>query len=1398
MYVTLPWWVGPSLRRWIISDMSGQMGVGVHIEKMSLSWSRGVEIDGLTINSPEGFDGEPMAYVKRLRADFSPLRFVFQKRFGWMELDRPRLSVHLDRDGNVNIAPLAGLGFDADADRISVRQAIVTLVVPDTARPVQLSISDAQFQAGRLHKLGRVTMSAALEQTSQSAAVSLHLAARQTSPTAADASFNFVNVDLEQLPLVQMLRLLDVQTRRIAGRCDGSLDFQVNRQGKVDRFGFNIIVHDLDVHPTVGPKIPLIAEAHFTVSAAYDPLAPGGGEVELQSLSIALPGVKLSGKAMLSEDVGLGRPEAIRSIDLAGSVHPARLASLLRGRRELFGDLVVDGPVRVKLSARNDGMRFYGEFGADSSDVVIRRGERILKPLGRALILNLRGELDRRNWSLRGASGEIVLGANRFTTSVSMIANLQGMILHWAAGSGTTRPNYVMAQLENAELSGLMEIRDVESLLDLLGDSGGVAEASLDGGVVKGQWSVGPDGGHQRVRVSLLAPADADISVGDYFAKRPGADMALDLSAVVDANIPGLTDLTARFSVGDAAVQTTAAQARLVTVDRHTGTLSLSATGQFNLQHPTAFLQCCPKLGVPVDGLAGGIDGEYEIRLSPTSKAVKVAMDAADLEVRLGEFVTKSASQPGSVEVDWQGQASAPPGERNRVAFVSRFAGVELTGRCFLPDGSASADGQIRLAAEANIFAPGLLADHSPHLQAALAGGQVGGSAQLTGQAIWRAGTLETHIDCDADGLEFVSGDRRRRKKAGVPLRVVAAVKLAGQDGGVLRVEVDSGELRLGESNIHLAGTIARWPWSTDGFLRQVAASQFNIHVDGVCAADAAIGELLVELNPPMRRSILAGSFKLDGQVVGDGERISVNCSIDADDLLLRGPGPLAKPAGLTGDVGLDIVASVDLSQLEVRHFQIRLGELTAHGDATAGLVTNNASLPISLGDSTARVVLWTEQAGQMYQLLPGLEPFDLSGRAGVEVEWSGSGGGGEMVVADLTADQLRGRYRGKDVFIAGRLHAEGVRFGEKGTLEIDAVKTDSLELRAGENHLWLIADLVDLPSRPAGTFHVLADWLNDRELIDWLTPSKPDTTRPAHMTPEQVSQLRDRARGIVSDAKTILLAAGLAGRVSIRRLRTFDAAVGQYYDVRNMEATASVNKGRAKLGYAVGINGGTLRTRYEIDLTAESPTVIFHKEINSVIAAENIQPQMAMYFPGNNVHGLFSRKENTTVPLHDAVANAIDDRYPLHPVGSAKTIAEEGVLVGRAAPKFVTKIFRGLNLARYKYDTMTAFVTLKPDGTAVNEMLFNGQTYDICIEGATDPNNIGKYQISLILWPQSADWAHNWRQFRMPIVKFRARIEGGKFHDQVVSYPWPNETLGAIFVKNNIVYRLWLNSRKK
>jgi hypothetical protein len=484
-----------------------------------------------------------------------------------------------------------------------------------------------------------------------------------------------------------------------------------------------------------------------------------------------------------------------------------------------------------------------------------------------------------------------------------------------------------------------------------------------------------------------------------------------------------------------------------------------------------------------------------------------------------------------------------------------------------------------------------------------------------------------------------------------------------------------------------------------------------------------------------------------------------------------------------------------------------------------AEVLADANSRPAGLRNVRGRASATIARAEALAELLPKLKPYGLSGAAALRIEATDLAAGDvARVVVDCR--KLAGRLKGKDVLVDGGLILEGLvlgeprdwwrRFQDKETREdalpdIARVATDGLELRVGANHGWLLADVKSLPGKARGSVQVLAERTDVPDLSAWaalLTEDAPatrpagPTSRPAYKLSESRQQeLRARAGELIALGRRYLGEADLTAKASIKYLRSYDVSVDNYYELRRLALTMSASGGHVKLAYTGGLNGGLMSDDYAFHLKGPAPSVACHSVLKNVQAEKNIQPQLAKFFPGNTVLGTFSREETTTTSLTDFLAASLDPRYPLRRTGNGKTVAVDGITQGRAAPKFVTKIFPGLNLAKYKYRKMTAFGKYLADGTAVNDMVFDGRTYDLYMNGTTDADNIGDYEIGLILLgtPQSAEWNHVYRQGRIPILDFRARIEGGKMHDEEVSYPLPNETLFVILLKNNLAYRAWL-----
>ena len=416
--------------------------------------------------------------------------------------------------------------------------------------------------------------------------------------------------------------------------------------------------------------------------------------------------------------------------------------------------------------------------------------------------------------------------------------------------------------------------------------------------------------------------------------------------------------------------------------------------------------------------------------------------------------------------------------------------------------------------------------------------------------------------------------------------------------------------------------------------------------------------------------------------------------------------------------------------------------------------------------------------------------------------EAAGDQGDLRCASAELDLTELRGTVGGKAVAAGGAVTLEDVRWPAGGKVTIGRVTTDGLELRRGQPRVG-----PGRSAQPARESHrpiPRPGGVPGRQRPGGLAGhGGPDGPRGGPRQVERTGADRDallaQADQRILAARDALAGLALQGRIGIDRYRTYDAESDRSYLARSLEAQLSIEDARVSAVLDAAVKGGIVSRRYDLDLTGTAPRLAVYSEVRELMADESIQPQLNWYFPGNTFYGLFSRTEEVSFALRQLVAHGMDPSAPVWPVGHAKTVATDGMLQGRAAPYFVASIFPGLNLTRYRYNRMTAFAEYRPDGLAVNDMVFSGQTYDIYIEGTTAPDRIGRYEIGLILLgsPQSAEWNHTYRQGRIPLLNVKARIEGGQMRDESVTYPYPTQSLFTIFLKNNIFYRLWLASKR-
>jgi len=1383
-YAMLPVWVPTGwLARRLERGLCALTDCPVSIGQLRLSWSEGIALHNVRVGDrPDSGRGD-MVVIGDLRCELAPWKMLFggdgsDDALSWVRLNDVRVNVAVDKDGNANLAALRGLNLSGPPPRrVAVKHVTVLVQLPDEEKRLRLEVSDLQYRSGRLAGVGQVTMSAELAQQGEQAPVTLVASVDKKDPVAR-CSFHFSRLDLSQLALT---RLPGFPLKELGGISSGRLDCSVGADGVVEDFRFSVKVRGLDAKPRSGPALPVIEQAEVTLEGSYDWYPR---KVVVDTFRLKLPGVDLKGKGRVHQAVLAGGWEGVESMETTGRIDPQRLAALLRGRlAPLPGNVRINGDVWMRLSIRRNETQIDSSVLLDATTAEIWVGDRLAKPAGRPLLADVHGSMERRTWRFTVDQTQLQLGGNHFRGS-GALQNIRRLIGQYVRGERPVTPATVLADMAGLNWRGSCEIADLPALRDLLGPS------ALRGtdlrGTVSAQWSME----HQEstlLRCMVSADPETHLVVAERFVKPAGKSMRVDWSSDLSADPPrlGRGRLTAWvggavLSVDDASVTVSRAREGPAEAPR------VRVEGRYWLRNARELLGCFPALSRRAKGLDGAARGNFRVDLAPALTRVFAYTDATQLAMLLGDNFDKPAGQPAQVTVDFRVDRTVQAA-RNRVEVWANGGGARVAG--VLSYGPAPAAQPIRLKGQARITDAAWLLQWSPRLRRALAGWGVAGGMTADFDIRSDANGLSGQISADADDLEFRLPTSGGAKARGAALRVRLAGRVSKDRAVIDRAAVD-----MGKSSLAICGTIVpasaarqrpvgrHWP--------PPGLAAMDLTARGWISADPTFRALLPRAARRIASARPGGYVRVALRLHGDGQAANLDGQFDATPLSLAVTDLVRKPAGTpaTGSFSLTVppsLASVRVKQLAV---DIAGGRLRASG--CAPLLGNTPA--------AARVTLDVPDLGQLAACCPRLAAYRPSGAAKVVVDYQRRGGAGVIRTASVTARRARANVRGKCCQVDGTIHLTGVHH-RAGKVWVDRVATDPLRVAVGDNRFFTIACLDHLPHKPTGKVTVLCDRIDLAELLLWASGEK-DLVKTAPLSPAERRLIEHRGQQAVAAMRKALAAGDVFLRFRADRVRHFDPIVRAFYEVQDVEVHAHSREGKILAGYSCGLNGGRMEYEFETNLADPHPCVLSRARLDRLVSSENILLQLAQEFPGNTVYGDFSRTVDARYSLRDVCMNMLDSRCLLVPVGAAVTVTENGVVRGQGAPKFITRAFPGLNLATYKYDRMTAFADFYPDGATANDMIFDGKTYNLYIEGVTDANRIGRYEIGVLLLvdPEKPVALHLHRQGRIPLLKFKARIENGRFYNEEVHLVRPDEAAYKIFLKNNIVYRLWKAGKKR
>ena len=931
VYVSIPWLLpAEAIRQSLERQMSTDLGAAVRIGGMEISWTKGVVLHKIAIDSPAGFESPPMVQVDRVAAELSPLSLLFNKQLDLLSIDGLQLLLEVNAAGQLNLATLQNFSGDVQARQVSVRNGRATIQLPGQ-EPIYLKISNLDFTVSSEQPLAALLVSAQLEQKDTVAPLSFRMNAGSGDPIVALARLDFANVELDQLPLIDGLKL---PLRKLAGRCAGSAELEVDRSGMVSDIRGNVRASELDAQPLDGPELPVIEQAGLGARASFDPIT---GQVRIHQLEVRLPGVELAGSAEMTADLYEGYWEAIRSVDLAGRLQPASLAGLLTGKPSLPLGLELTGPVTIHIGGQYDGTLLGVDFSAQANAAIVSRNGLTVKPVGEALDLDLKASLDRRNWQLTVEKNDLVLGSNRFS-GTGTISDLRQLVRSIVSGDR----QLLASQLALLEGSGSWEIRDLQPLQPLLGQPRWLENTGLSG-PISGRWLIDRRGGY-RVQIWAEAAADRRIMIGDIFAQPPDTPVSLNLTGTISTDQPGLRNIALDLAVGKGLFSIDKGQMLLEDVEEKQ---TWKAKAQYELTAIESLLDALPLAAKQTVGLQGNITGSFDALLSPIEQKFTATASLAAMEMYIGDYFYKPLNEESNLTLSAIRSADAEPTRQNRLELSGRLPWASAHAAASWPDNDNSS---AKLDARLDIADAQELPTAIPAL-AAVQLDRMDGKATIQLSADVKPNVWDYKATLDATDMNVVfAGDKRRSKTADVPATMSLKGSLTWADGEITSGRIDDSTLKLGQSEIALhcdfrrpsthsgrselvedrpvandaasrsaaSRSAASQPTSATDFetvsVPQWADFDYNLDLQGRCVLDWPARDLLPELAEAADRFGLDGSASvaLNWSRAAPGRRF-VSC-LDAGNLIAADvplsfnlPGQkgssttvhLRKPAGL-------------------------------------------------------------------------------------------------------------------------------------------------------------------------------------------------------------------------------------------------------------------------------------------------------------------------------------------------------------------------------------------------------------------------------------------------------------------------------------------------------------------
>lgn len=946
-------------------------------------------------------------------------------------------------------------------------------------------------------------------------------------------------------------------------------------------------------------------------------------------------------------------------------------------------------------------------------------------------------------------------------------------------------------------------------------------------GPMRARMKLTPAPGGSRLDVNWRTDAATTLGWGQWFKKPPGRPLTATARLTVPHGSAGrVDDLSLEVAYGQGKLEIAEGRATLRYDLARGDDIEAELSLPVRIDRVQELAGLCPRWEALIrEGTERLISGSLSIaaraeafrRAGEKMTRLTADMDAGGLDIRWGDKLCKPEGEPLAVRLVGHSQVTRGQRENWLGAAVDHPAGEFEAALTRTGPSSTRESAFEHCSVEMRTTDLDRLLKRSPSLAELLREYQAAGSAEAHVNAIAAGGSCSADLSVDAGGAEFtLPGETPGIKQRGVPaelsLRWESEAETSAPEGAW---HLAAGQAQLvGLSVTKMSGRVepARWPehdasareLEHDGELEAASAgsapplrlveaikglrriSAAHLQLEGTAACDPQLERLYPHLARLRERFGLSGGVEWKAQVSGNDEALHFAGRLDAGNLAWSAPtgepaSPIIrKPAGVPAAVAVELAAVPGPDGPDRRidaRVDVDLDGNRLRAEAHALMAGWSEGLPRA-DNLDVLASLSLNQPERLLEMAPGSAVQAIKGSGAIElgIERRGKTTRLTGVHANFQNLAIRSNESGVTLDGAGSWEPAGVRvpgLGWKWGQSAGKIEGRMSFLEGGaQGRIGLAADRLDVPDL-------------QRQFSAWTGPLgiQPPVAAPAGQS-EEYNRL----------TRTVLSFLGRSDLHVSGQIAALEVVLPPGIPVRGGLVLHNLRAERGPLSFTFAgtVDGGAVEGRVEVTADAADPRMRLTYTAERIRPGPLVDAYLARTFPGMTATGPLTLIDESNQKLLPAPGELNG------PTGTGELIIHGGRLMGRAAPRVITRIFPGLNLASFEFSYMHSWFRKEVTGRIYHQMIYQGKYYNMYMTGYSEPAGF-RYEIGVDFLAQfdSKYWAES-GQGRIPLFTKTGRLElDGSIADEEVVY-MPERFFDTVLVKNNPVFTAYHAVRKR